>query len=51
MIGTSVGRDDYGDTFRPGSLEREGVQSSLEAKTRRCRRPVENRSSSTNPIV
>ncbi|KAG8247350.1 hypothetical protein J6590_063100 [Homalodisca vitripennis] len=50
--GQSADRDDYGDTFRPGTLEREGgISSSLEATTRRCRRPVENRSSSSNPIV
>ncbi|KAG8330322.1 hypothetical protein J6590_066460 [Homalodisca vitripennis] len=41
--GTSADRDDYGDTFRPGSLEREGDQLSLEATTRRSRRRVEHR--------
>ncbi|KAG8263589.1 hypothetical protein J6590_029067 [Homalodisca vitripennis] len=49
--GTSADRDDYGDTFRPGSLEREGDQCSLEARTRRSRRRVEHRCSSSNPIV
>ncbi|KAG8280646.1 hypothetical protein J6590_076496 [Homalodisca vitripennis] len=41
--GTSADRDEYGDTFRPGSLEREGDELSLEATTRRSRRRVEHR--------
>ncbi|KAG8305325.1 hypothetical protein J6590_072031 [Homalodisca vitripennis] len=43
QTGTSADRVDYGDTFRPGSLEREGDQLSLEATTRRSRRRVEHR--------
>ncbi|KAG8282185.1 hypothetical protein J6590_041584 [Homalodisca vitripennis] len=49
--GQSADRVIYGDTFGPGSLEREGDQCSLEARTRRCRRRVEKQCSSSNPIV
>ncbi|KAG8247401.1 hypothetical protein J6590_061826 [Homalodisca vitripennis] len=41
--GQSADRVIYGDTFRPGSLEREGEELSLEATTRRSRRRVEYR--------